>query len=240
MGVGNDPVYNKSRCFETFPFPAATPEQKSCIADLAEQIDAHRKRVLAGHEELTLTGLYNVKEKVSRGDTPLTAKEKAIHDKGLVAVLKSLHDELDAAVLDAYGWHDNPSDEQILERLVALNAERAAEEAQGHVRWLRPEFQNPQGRGEPIGKNESLLPADEAVDAPAAQPAAKGKLPWPATLPDQMAALAGVLDGTPQSEDDLAARFSGRGKWKVRLPELLATLATLGRARQADDGRWVS
>lgn len=34
-------------------------------------------------------------------------------------------------------------DEAILERLVALNAERAAEEARGLVRWLHSEFQNP-------------------------------------------------------------------------------------------------
>ncbi|MBK7011853.1 MAG: hypothetical protein IPH43_03605 [Xanthomonadales bacterium] len=34
-------------------------------------------------------------------------------------------------------------DEAVLERLVALNAERAAEEARGLVRWLRPDYQNP-------------------------------------------------------------------------------------------------
>ncbi|MCF8152381.1 MAG: hypothetical protein K9J80_16680, partial [Sulfuritalea sp.] len=60
LGVGNDSVYAKTRCFETFPFPVATPAQQARIRDLAEQIDAHRKRVLAAHEELTLTGLYNV------------------------------------------------------------------------------------------------------------------------------------------------------------------------------------
>ncbi len=54
-----------------------------------------------------------------------------------------------------------------------------------------------------------------------------------------MAALAGALTATPQSTADLAARFTGKGRWKARLPELLATLATLGRARQLDDGRWV-
>jgi len=231
------PVYNISRCFETFPFPAAMPEQQSRIADLAEQIDAHRKRVLAEHEDLTLTGLYNVREKVSRGDTPLTAKEKSIHDKGLVAVLKSLHDELDAAVLDAYGWHDNPSDEQILERLVALNAERVAEEAQGHVRWLRPAFQNPQGGGAAVQKSSALFAADEAAPTRPQPPAAKA--PWPSTLPEQMAALAAVLTPAPQSQDELAARFTGKGKWKARLPELLATLATLGRARLLEDGRWM-
>jgi hypothetical protein len=75
-----------------------------------------------------------------------------------VSVLQSLHDELDAAVLQAYGWSDlGPvpwSDEAaraawtetLLERLVALNAKRAAEEAAGTVRWLRPEFQDPARR----------------------------------------------------------------------------------------------
>ncbi|MHB1427081.1 MAG: class I SAM-dependent DNA methyltransferase [Rhodocyclaceae bacterium] len=233
LGVGNDPRYNKSRCFETFPFPAATAEQQARIADLAEQIDAHRKKVLAQHAELTLTGLYNVLAKVGAGRT---AKEQAIYDKGLVAVLKSLHDDLDAAVLDAYGWHDQPADEQILERLVALNAARAAEEAQGHVRWLRPEFQNPRGATQAgLGVSQATIcDSHEEPATPQAPPA-----PWPNTLPEQIAALANALTPAPQTEAELAARFAGKGKWKARLPELLATLATLGRARRLDDGRWM-
>ncbi len=76
-----------------------------------------------------------------------------------MSVLQSLHDELDAAVLDAYGWSDlgaravgatKPAraawTETLLERLVALNAKRAAEETAGTVRWLRPEFQDPARR----------------------------------------------------------------------------------------------
>lgn len=59
-----------------------------------------------------------------------------------MSVLKQIHDELDAAVFDAYGWPVTLTDEEILERLVALNAERAAEEARGLIRWLRPDFQN--------------------------------------------------------------------------------------------------
>ena len=43
-------------------------------------------------------------------------------------------------VLDVYGWPAGLSEEQILERLVALNAERAAEEARGIIRWLQPEY----------------------------------------------------------------------------------------------------
>src|SRR3546814_3787686 len=45
--------------------------------------------------------------------------------------------------LEAYGWPANLSDEEVLTRLVALNKERAAEEAKGLIRWLRPEFQAP-------------------------------------------------------------------------------------------------
>jgi hypothetical protein len=44
------------------------------------------------------------------------------------AWLDLAHKKLDAAVAAAYGWPANLSDEQILERLLALNLERAAEE----------------------------------------------------------------------------------------------------------------
>ena len=63
----------------------------------------HRKARQAAHEDVTLTGLYNVLAKL-RAEQPLSAKERLIHEHGLVAVLRSLHDELDAAVLQAYGW----------------------------------------------------------------------------------------------------------------------------------------
>jgi hypothetical protein len=79
----------------------------------------------------------------------------------------------------------------------------------------------------------------EEVGTPPSPPAPKGKTPWPSGLPDQMAALASVLGASPQSQDDLVAHFTGKGKWKARLPELLATLATLGRARALEDGRWM-
>jgi len=50
LGVGNDPVYVKTRCFEAFPFPddstGLTPELRQRIATLAQHIDDHRKRVL--------------------------------------------------------------------------------------------------------------------------------------------------------------------------------------------------
>ena len=49
LGVGNDPRYSKSRCFDPFPFPDANNIQKQNIRVIAEELDAHRKRVLAEH-----------------------------------------------------------------------------------------------------------------------------------------------------------------------------------------------
>jgi hypothetical protein len=43
--------------------------------------------------------------------------------------LQLAHKKLDEAVCAAYGWPPDLSDEQILEKLLALNLERAAEEA---------------------------------------------------------------------------------------------------------------
>jgi hypothetical protein len=122
------------------------------------------------------------------------------------------------------------------------NAERAAEEPQGTIRWLRPELQNPQGVAvrqaePPCGGAIGALFADEAVTA---TPAAPGKrTPWAPSLRDQMAVLTAALGGTAQSVEEIAGRFSGKGKWKTRLPELLKALETLGRARWLDDGRWM-
>jgi hypothetical protein len=77
--------------------------EKERIREIAEQLDAHRKRMQAQHPHLTLTGMYNVLEKL-RGDEPLSDKERRIHDDGLVSVLLQLYDELDEAVFAAYGW----------------------------------------------------------------------------------------------------------------------------------------
>jgi hypothetical protein len=45
-----------------------------------------------------MTALYNVLKKERRNED-LDKSERDIHDKGLVGVLKELHDELDAVVL---------------------------------------------------------------------------------------------------------------------------------------------
>jgi hypothetical protein len=100
-----DVVYVKTRCFETFPFPDAPAESAACIRDLAEQLDAHRKRQQAQSPGLTLTGMYNVLEQLRAGQS-LNAKEQAIHQQGLISLLQELHDDLDRAVFAAYGWAD--------------------------------------------------------------------------------------------------------------------------------------
>jgi hypothetical protein len=46
--------------------------------------------------------MYNVLEQLRRSEPP-GQKDKVIHEQGLVSVLRQLHDELDAAVLAAYG-----------------------------------------------------------------------------------------------------------------------------------------
>lgn len=71
-------------------------------------------------------------------------QRKATRSQGLGGVLKELHDELDAAVLQAYCLAGPVENDALLAHLPALNAQRAAEEKTGPVRWLRPEFQNPQ------------------------------------------------------------------------------------------------
>ncbi|EYB67858.1 hypothetical protein DEIPH_ctg032orf0113 [Deinococcus phoenicis] len=101
------PVYVKTRCFGTFPFPAATSEQQAAIREKAEALDAHRKTRLVQHPALTMTTMYNVLEKL-RAATPLDPKEQVIHDQGLVTTLRVLHGELDALVQAAYGWPHRP------------------------------------------------------------------------------------------------------------------------------------
>lgn len=239
------PRYNKSRCFETFPFPSEdtglTPELASRIGKLAAQIDDHRKRQQAAHAGATLTGMYNVLEALRAGRT-LTPKEKALNEQALVGVLRSLHDELDAAVLQAYGWGTLrlPADVDIvLQKLVDLNARRAAEEAQGLVRWLRPAFQNP-GAGavsdQAIDEVTQLEPAaaDTHQDnsATSAAPAKVAISPWPKTMPEKIKTVQALLSEQPQSAETLAASFSRRPVKAVR--EVLDTLLTLGLARCTD------
>jgi hypothetical protein len=170
-----------------------------------------------------MTGIYNVLEKLRAGEA-LNEKEKKIHEQGLVSVLKQIHDDLDTAVFDAYGWPHDLTDEQILERLVALNAERAEEERNGLVRWLRPEFQNPGGTQE---QTQAALPGTETPDEEAAvSPVAT---PWPKKLPEQVAAIRGLLlAGHAWGVEQVAKMFKGARRREVE--GVLESLAALGLA----------
>jgi hypothetical protein len=63
----------------------------------------------------------------------------------------------------AYRWLHDLTDKQVLERLVAPNAERAAKEKRGLIRWLRPAFQNP--RGAKAATPKDLATTDEPETA---------------------------------------------------------------------------
>jgi len=118
MGVGNDPRYSSARTFETFPFPWSprTQPNKSplveAIAVAARELVAKRDAWLnppdATETELkkrTLTSLYNARP----------------------AWLTDAHRKLDEAVFAAYGWSATLTNAELLERLLRLNHERAAQ-----------------------------------------------------------------------------------------------------------------
>ncbi|RSK50992.1 class I SAM-dependent DNA methyltransferase [Hymenobacter rigui] len=230
---GNTPRYNKSRCFDPFPLPAATAEQQARIRDLAEQLDAHRKRQQAQHPALTLTDLYNVVEKLRAGQPLTTAKEQATNQQGLASVVLSLHQQLDAAVAAAYGWPADLPDAEILTRLVRLNHERAQEEQAGHVRYLRPAYQAPE-----LQQSALALPAAAAKVAAAAE--ATGPQPWPTELAQQMQAVRDAVQQAGQSVSaaQVAARFK-RTK-PERVQPLLDTLTALSLLRQTEEGAYAA
>ncbi|MEP7348922.1 MAG: DNA methyltransferase [Sphingorhabdus sp.] len=142
LGVGNDSRYTKSQCFDPFPFPDPTPDQRAIIAELAEELDETRKAALAEVAGLTMTEIYNWRDKLRNG-TALDFIEQARAAQARAGIVNRLHEQLDAAVAEAYGWPADLSPSEIVTRLVALNAERAKEEAEGKIRWLRPEYQIP-------------------------------------------------------------------------------------------------
>ena len=254
LGVGNDSVYVKTTCFETFPFPLPSPELRARIADVAERLDAHRKRQQAAHPDLTLTGLYNVLEKL-RLQEPLTDKEKTIHQQGLVSILRELHDELDRLVFDAYGWSDlaaalvgqpgattpypakpdaqAAAEETLLHRLVELNAARARDEANGVIHWLRPEYQNPaaqptscQTDTQTSAQTEIELPE---TDRTAAAPTT-GKQTWPREMREQVALIRQMVQQSPANAEQLAERF--KRKPVAAVQGVLAALEGLGLVTQ--------
>jgi hypothetical protein len=235
LGVGNDPRYSKSRCFDPFPFPDANDITKQKIRGIAEDLDAHRKRVLAEHSHLTLTGLYNVLEALRAGRKPgeLDEQDRKTFDDGLVLILKEHHDKLDVAVAEAYGWPADLSDDEILARLVALNKKRAAEEKRGLVRWLRPDYQIPRFAK---GVDKQAVAEDGAQAAVDLIPAVEQKLSFPTGAVEQTAAVFAALTAAtaPLDAQTLAAQFKRTRTTEKKVGEVLASLARLGYVTSSD------
>ncbi|MGV0026284.1 DNA methyltransferase [Phormidesmis priestleyi] len=238
------PVYQKSICFDRFPFPDPTPDRRQQIRELGDRLDSHRKRVQAQHPEVTITAMYNLLEKIRAGQE-LSESDRAFNNKALVSTLKQIHDELDAAVFEAYGWDDlkaegqikSEVDEIILERLVALNAERAEEERNGLIRWLRPDYQAP---GE-IQTQQIIEGIAEVEVESAIAPVEQQKLPK--AFKDQLAAVRDLLrtQGGEWTVEQIAAQFKGATRQKQTILTCLESLEALGIiAKHGEDSsdRW--
>ena len=115
-GDGNNPTYNNTTCFLTFPLPWPPGEEPSDgplvrgIAEAARRLHELREGwlnpegpLVADLRQRTLTNLYNERP----------------------AWLATAHRQLDEAVCAAYGWPPGLSDAEALARLLALNLERA-------------------------------------------------------------------------------------------------------------------
>jgi hypothetical protein len=234
LGVGNDPVYNNSRCFNTFPFPNPTKDERQSICSLAEQLDAHRKNRQALHPSLTMTEMYNVLEKI-KADVPLNKKEQTINDLGLLSILLQLHQELDQAVARAYKWPTKLSKEDQLEHLVALNSERSAAEAQGAIQWLRPEYQNTGGANQVALGTSEVDVKTKSKDA---------KMPWPKSLSEQALALQTIIkaSGSAISTIEILYRFNLKksevSKVEKIIASILETFVQLGLLRALNDGKY--
>lgn len=233
---GNTPRYNKSRCFDTFPLPEITNDIKQQIRIIAEQLDEHRKQRQGLHPTLTVTDMYNVMEKLRLGEK-LSAKEQQIHEQGLVSILLQLHNELDAAIAVAYGWPTNLTEQEILERLVTLNKQRAAEEANGLIRWLRPEYQNPQGTQQ-TGLNIATTEITTVVATELSE--------WPKNLAEQAQAVQRMIQQFrhPISAVDINIQFKKATKAasasrEQQIRHLLETISTLGLLRKTAEGLFV-
>lgn len=166
-------------------------------------------------------------------------------------MLATIHDDLDAAVADAYGWPVDLPDDEILARLVSLNAVRAAEEAQGFVRWLRPDFQRARAGLAPVqgtldGMQATRSP-EAVVQAPTGQGgvaavlAARPSQPWPSDRYAQIKAVRDLLATLPgtATAGQVASAFNGARLATVRRHlDMLERIGVLTAWDAPDDRRW--
>ncbi len=143
LGVGNDPRYTPSTTFETFPFPEGlTPNvpassyadepRAQTIAVAAAELNRLREAWLNPPDLVRVEPevVPGYPDRVLPRDAAAAAELKKRTLTNLYnarpAWLDSAHSRLDAAVATAYGWPADLPDEAVLERLFALNRERAA------------------------------------------------------------------------------------------------------------------
>ena len=134
-GVGNDPRYTPTTCFETFPFPEnvlANPNPDAAfpaIAEAARRLNELRENWLNPPE--WIDRVPEVVPGYPDRIIPKPGQEADLKKRTLTNLynarpswLDNAHKALDKAVADAYGWTDyaaDMADEEILSRLLALN-----------------------------------------------------------------------------------------------------------------------
>jgi type II restriction/modification system DNA methylase subunit YeeA len=151
-GVGNDPQYTPTASFETFPFPEGLtpniPASDYAADPRAIRIAAAARRL----DELRRNWLYpadlgdwtpEIIPTAALGEAPrkypdrFIAKNVEAQAKLKLRTLTNLYNQrpqwladahatLDQAVAAAYGWPEDISTDEALEKLLALNLERAA------------------------------------------------------------------------------------------------------------------
>lgn len=233
MGVRHTPRYNQTSCFEPFPFPEPSHGVRVRIAEAAVAIEAHRQRALASSTSVTLMKMYDVVESLRLGHR-LSAVQQDVHRIAGCGVLRDLHDELDAAVAESYGWSWPEPAPVILERLVALHERRVAEERAGTVRWLRPSYQRP--RTADSASEAAALGLSEGLLAPEARSRPSIAALWPADAIGQITALRALSAVTPLSTEEAIRYFAGARRDIVA--RHLETLALLGEVVRDEQGRY--
>ena len=147
------PRYTPTTCFETFPLPEPSVEQREAIGIAAKELDELRNRWLnppewTREEILEFPGSVDGPwaRYLSDADEPgigtvryprLISKDDTAAEQLKKRTLTNLYNErptwldlahrkLDEAVFAAYGYEPTLSDDEILTRLLALNQQRSA------------------------------------------------------------------------------------------------------------------
>jgi type II restriction/modification system DNA methylase subunit YeeA len=122
--------YTPRTTFETFPFPwppglePLDDPRVLAIASAAKELVEMRDRWLAAGQTSEVSPLFGASEvSGARGSGSKRTLTNLYNARP--TWLDLAHQKLDAAVLSAYGWPEGLSDDEILERFLKLNLERA-------------------------------------------------------------------------------------------------------------------